>query len=1105
MKYLKVVYENSNYNVYLDDSLEVNTNLVVGDSNYKRLPFLLDKLYMSQTSDNRIYEFNTKDLSDGENTGVNMTASNGRYLNLKKLNGKVFLVNSSSRKVIDVYNNTSYDYDNIDYYDGYYYISRDYSIYRTTDFVTFDLYSTISISARKFIFYKNKLYVAKGGTRKIELYEVNGDTTTLVNTIDISYAYFVNPSWLYICNGYLIILIEESNPYNIYMSAIKYSNDSWNNYVSLNYVTQQKYQETIYDSITEKAIVVSRDYTITFDTNTATFSYTTLDYYNNGTTPLYHTLEISTLGEHFHITNPYGVKEGNKIVHNIDAYENDSYKIYVNADTDYKINSVVSSNGTITSTSDSVYEITYTNLNLYYTDSISVETEYAIKLLEGNYKMTFNSLTTEFESNESDLDNFAFVNHTIYPFKKMRFLDNKLSVLSGETWIDLMVNNTWVENSARYIVLSSELSGLTNQVVNGTQTLSNYYRGIIFNITKNDSTYIERFDGLIYHITYDAYLERDVDNYIVIFEESSDTLQYEFTALDGYKIESITTNRGTVANNTVTILMSYFYNNMDLNINCITDYNDFGIILYKNNSDTKEMNKVLTNSLSVRGNLIEATSVEHPSIVFELNNGNDDIIPQYNYCYIPNFERYYFVEDKVNVGRNLWRLELRESDVLMSFKDGINALSGLITRNSNTYNASLIDDLIPKKNELSITESEMNVLEHKGFKPNLADELNFVNYNIVVNVANGLAYNGGAGITITPKNVYANNVLPSLVNTQQYSNGNKTFVFYNYGDYTKFLQFINNHEGLKSYVLNAYIYPFDLRQDFGSIDHYGIIADGDLCYQIGIAQGRSQVILQKGTEPYEENDPILEEGVVVVSNVNYYKLASFTINRPANYLDLKAKYELFIPFAGWVTLNGEQVFGKTIEIVYQIDLQTGDNNVCLCDVTSNKLIYTAKCSLGISLPITFDNSAEIQRQRDNLYITTFLSNLSGASTLAFGVASQNPIAVAGGVMSLGKTWSSYFTGMNSLFETAQANMGSGYSASYLPLKPRLRITKEIELYTNNESWRKLYGKPLMVIDTISNYSDYIEAQIEKVNIPNATNEEKNRIKQLFKDGIYKTI
>lgn len=1088
MKYLKVVYENSNYNVYLDDSLEVNTNLVVSDTNVKRLPYLLDKLYMGQNNSYPIYEFNTKDLSDGVNTSVNMTNTNAKYLNLKKLNGKVFLVNSSSRKVIDVYNNTSYDYDNIDYYDGYYYISRDDSIYRTTDFVTFDLYSTISISARKFIFYKNKLYVAKSGTRKIELYEVNGDTTTLVNTIDISYARSVSPSWMYICNGYLIILIEESNPYNIYMSAIKYSNDSWNNYVSLNYVTQQKYQETIYDSITEKVIVVSRDYTITFDTNTATFSYTTLDYYNNGTTPLYHTLEISALGEHFHITNPYGVKEGNKIVHNIDAYENDSYKIYVNADTDYKINSVTSSNGTITSTSDSVYEITYTNTDLYYTDSISVETEYAIKLLEGNYKMTFNSLTTEFESNESDLDNFAFVNHTIYPFKKMRFLDNKLSVLSGETWIDLMVNNTWVENSARYIVLSSELSGLTNQVVNGTQTLSNYYRGIIFNITENDSTYIARFDGLIYHITYDAYLERDVDNYIVIFEDSNDTLQYEFTALDGYKIQSITTNRGTVANNTVTILMSYFYNNMDLNINCITDYNDFGIILYKNNSDTKEMNKVLTNSLSVRGNLIEATSVEHPSIVFELNNGNDDIIPQYNYCYIPNFERYYFVEDKVNVGRNLWRLELRESDVLMSFKDDINATSGLITRNSNTYNDSLIDDLIPKKNELNITESSMSPATNKGFLLNLEN----VTYNIAVTISHASSHTDSAQV-ITPDTVGVNDVLPRLVNTKQYYGSTQTFILSNFTELENFMHFVNSHEGLSSYIINAFVYPFDLREDFNGTNHYGIVADGVACDYIGAEQGGTAVLHQ------------LSMDAIMVLNVNYYKLATFKINRPTNYLDLKAKYEVFIPFLGWVELNGEQVFDKNIEIVYQVDLQSGENNVCLCDVTSNKLIYTAKCSLGISLPLTFDNSAEIQRQRDNLYISTLLGTISSASSLAFGVMTENPVALAGGVMGLGKTWTSYFMGMNSLFETAKANIGSGYSASYLPNNPRLRITKEIELYTNNESWRKLYGKPLMVIDTISNYSDYIEAQIEKVNIPNATNEEKNRIKQLFKDGIYKTI
>ena len=86
------------------------------------------------------------------------------------------------------------------------------------------------------------------------------------------------------------------------------------------------------------------------------------------------------------------------------------------------------------------------------------------------------------------------------------------------------------------------------------------------------------------------------------------------------------------------------------------------ITLYKNSSDKRCMNKKITAVSTLIGNLKDACSIINPSIIIE----TDDI--DFNYMYIKEFNRYYFVNDITIIRNKLIQVD-GTVDVLMSNKD----------------------------------------------------------------------------------------------------------------------------------------------------------------------------------------------------------------------------------------------------------------------------------------------------------------------------------------------------------------------------------------------------------------------------------------------------
>lgn len=89
------------------------------------------------------------------------------------------------------------------------------------------------------------------------------------------------------------------------------------------------------------------------------------------------------------------------------------------------------------------------------------------------------------------------------------------------------------------------------------------------------------------------------------------------------------------------------------------------IYLFNNTSERNAITKTLTNEISLSGSLREESNIHNPVIMIYAPS-----VIGFNYAYIPDFYRYYYVNDITSVRAGLWRLTLI-CDVLMSFKSAI--------------------------------------------------------------------------------------------------------------------------------------------------------------------------------------------------------------------------------------------------------------------------------------------------------------------------------------------------------------------------------------------------------------------------------------------------
>lgn len=140
----------------------------------------------------------------------------------------------------------------------------------------------------------------------------------------------------------------------------------------------------------------------------------------------------------------------------------------------------------------------------------------------------------------------------------------------------------------------------------------------------------------------------------------------------------------------------------------------FTISLFKTTSENNRVVKVLTDEKHLSGELRNQTSVLNPSIRIE----SADNISTYNYAYISEFGRYYYITDIVSVRTNCWVISLR-CDVLMSYKDEIQGLNVIL---NNTQETGL-SNYLSSPNWVSLVKTKTDI---KVFPYGLSEQGEFI-------------------------------------------------------------------------------------------------------------------------------------------------------------------------------------------------------------------------------------------------------------------------------------------------------------------------------------------------------------------------------------------
>ena len=527
------------------------------------------------------------------------------------------------------------------------------------------------------------------------------------------------------------------------------------------------------------------------------------------------------------------------------------------------------------------------------------------------------------------------------------------------------------------------------------------------------------------------------------------------------------------------------------------------LILYNNYSENNKLNKTIVKIVELDGYLREVCSLINPQIMIEFHpeqfgyikddnqiyvmyNGIkitwDSFINNYvlsaNYVYIPDFNRYYFINDITSVRQNLWTLSLHV-DVLMSYKKEISNTKAFVMRNEFEYDPLVKDDEVSYYYDKDVIEyvPEKGDKVNNTFTPNLPNNSN----NIVISVINNLigrVYGGSAQPPVPSLPTPTSSSTSAFATSQSY--------IINYEMLTRLSKRLNgDNSNLTSFVLSIIAFPFTLKTT-GLPD----------TLRLG-----STDLTNSSTSSEVEDDKVevidLEHGTP-----QYIVIADFTITGD-NFMDYEpySQYEIYLPYLGWVSLSAVNVLNNRLIVYYVVDYQTGSAQVCIYDITNSKIIYTSNAQLGVKVGITTTNQKEVNDNRNSNNIGLGIGLITSALSVGGGVASSNPIAIMGGLISGGSTIANYVQNQNTNYSRASGTVSSGQSGLYLPQDVKIRKTTYKPKGYDVEYF-KLKGRPLNQVKRLGDLTGYTLVGEEHLeNFGSSTESEHDEIKSLLLNGV----
>lgn len=460
-----------------------------------------------------------------------------------------------------------------------------------------------------------------------------------------------------------------------------------------------------------------------------------------------------------------------------------------------------------------------------------------------------------------------------------------------------------------------------------------------------------------------------------------------------------------------------------------------------------------------------------------LTDGEAGNVLDFNYMYISEFRRYYFVTSIV-VSSNELVVVTGEVDPLYSFRDQIIENYGMVERNEFEYNAMLTDDLLPLKIEHSITEyvpvsgAAVNVY----FDPSLYYDRKNISFTTISKRTNPA--------TIVNPPVGTN--LP-IIRPRTFSSDIQTYVVASYETEIALSKLFGSKSTWVDSIISVIAYPFIL-------NHGGDSTKKDISF--GYDNNGNRRYLSMGSTNFD--------GFPIDQFMNYMVIADFNLPSPDDFTDLEpyAKYEIYVPFVGWISLDRSILSNHRIIVYYAINMIDGSATCYVYDADDNKIVYSSTCQIGLKLSVSKSNQEEITTQKNANALNLAISLLGSALSIGAGAASSNPMLIAGGAMGAVSSIAGAVNKDAMLFKHSSTTFGDPATALYAPMQVKVRINKvDVVNDLDMARYAHQFGRPLRLVKQLKDLTGFTKLSSVHLEGVTASDMEKTSIESSLLAGV----
>lgn len=508
---------------------------------------------------------------------------------------------------------------------------------------------------------------------------------------------------------------------------------------------------------------------------------------------------------------------------------------------------------------------------------------------------------------------------------------------------------------------------------------------------------------------------------------------------------------------------------------------------YRKTDVVKQLNNLVTFN---NATLKYPTNHLNPIIRIDLGelqaSGNNTAYPTYNYAYIEEFgQRFYFVENIVAFTNNIFDLYLRR-DVLYTYIgrpfSKLRSASVFVERSSDSssYDKMYEDNRISFVNNNIIRYhnleqyNEADEIEIKNFTRDWIDMFNLSDLkerNVLISI-------GATEAEKTQRLIYEtiSTILPNTNNSNPFNFietggkcGYNTYAL-TYCQASLFLSTALTNDTIASNIRNIMVLPFSIPEDLLINDNTdAIIHYGNTSTQIAILTPPTNIC-----------------NIDLCPNIFSVKLFSGTIADITNIesftdTDLHAKYELYIPYVGWIDIPSSVLISEPlIEVFYNINVDNGDTTFSI--TVNGNLFQTGSATLGINIAPNTSNAYENSRKEQANNTQTALTTISGAIMSAVGAGlvatGYGSIAgigmIVGGAATIaGGIGAGVSTGL-SIIDRGQKGTSTSSNGLFLYDNLVLKVTKQEMYQPVTGAWLNENGRPVKQNKVMSTLRGYVE-------------------------------